>query len=98
MSEIAKHASSNDYWVIMGDDIYSYENYIHPGGWGLHRSYAGGKKDMTSAFERKHGSRINGPLAYKLAARKVGKVGAEPQPEPQPKPEPEPDTYDLGYA
>ena len=51
MAEIGQHAVSNDYWVIMGEDIYAYTDFSHPGGWSKHEPYAGGKKDMTSAFE-----------------------------------------------
>ena len=52
LSEIAEHSSRSDYWVIMGEDVYAYENFNHPGGWSYHEPYAGGKKDMTQAFER----------------------------------------------
>ena len=60
LAEIGKHAAQNDYWVIMGDNIYAFKDYTHSGGWDLHKPYAGGKGDMTKAFEDRHGSITNG--------------------------------------
>ena len=51
LAEIAQHASPSDYWVIMGDDVYAYKDFVHPGGVSKHEPYYGGKLDMTAAFE-----------------------------------------------
>ena len=53
--EIAQHASENDYWLIMGNKVYAFVNWQHPGGWLVHSPFAGGKLDATDAYMLKHG-------------------------------------------
>ena len=43
MAEIGQHTAQNDYWVIMGDDVYKYTDFTHPGGWEKHEPFVGGK-------------------------------------------------------
>ena len=54
--EVAQHASEYDYWLVMGDKIYSFQNFRHPGGWLVHKPFAGGRLDATDVFNIKHGS------------------------------------------
>ena len=56
LAEVAQHATSTDYWLILGDKIYAFENFVHPGGWSRHQPYAGGKADAQSAFNSRHGA------------------------------------------
>ena len=53
--EIAQHASEDDYWLIMGNKVYAFVNWRHPGGWLVHSPFAGGKLDALNAYELKHG-------------------------------------------
>ena len=41
--EIAQHASEDDYWLIVGDKVYAFVDWRHPGGWLTHSPFAGGK-------------------------------------------------------
>ena len=54
-NEIAQHNSEFDYWIIMGNKVYSFQNFNHPGGWAAHAPFAGGKIDATQAFSVRHG-------------------------------------------
>ena len=54
--EIAQHDTINDYWMVMGNEVYAFVNFNHPGGFAIHAPFAGGKLDATTAFQVKHGS------------------------------------------
>ena len=49
--EIAQHATEDDYWMIMGDKVYAFVNFKHPGGWLSHSAFAGGKIDAQWTFD-----------------------------------------------
>ena len=55
MSQVAKHNSINDCWMIINNGVYNITNYIpiHPGGPGTITPYCG--KDGTTAFDTKGG-------------------------------------------
>jgi len=38
----------------MGDKVYRFINWKHPGGWLLHMPFAGGRMDASDAFTLKH--------------------------------------------
>jgi hypothetical protein len=57
-SDVAKHSSQNDCWIIIGNGVYNVTNYlyVHPGGAGQIIPYCGA--DATAAFQsvRRHTS------------------------------------------
>ena len=67
-SEVAKHNSSKDCWIIIQSKVYNVTVHLrtHPGGGGLITPYCG--KDATQAFQTKgglggnHSSRAYGQL------------------------------------
>ncbi len=54
-SEVAKHNSSSDCWIIISNKVYDVTVHLrtHPGGAGLITPYCG--KDATKAFQTKGG-------------------------------------------
>ena len=56
LAEVAQHSAPNDYWLVMGDSVYEFKDWVHPGGWYWHENYAGGKMDALQSFEGAHGS------------------------------------------
>lgn len=57
-TDVAKHNTRNDCWIIIGNGVYSVSNYLytHPGGAGQIIPYCGA--DATAVFQSvgKHGS------------------------------------------
>jgi len=54
--EIALHNTEYDYWIVMGNKVFEFTNFAHPGGWIAHMPFAGGKLDATIAFSAMHGN------------------------------------------
>lgn len=40
--EIAMHATENDFWLILGNKVYAFENFVHPGGAYVQAPFYGG--------------------------------------------------------
>jgi len=57
----------------MGNVVYSFQNFNHPGGWAIHAPFAGGKLDATTAFQVKHGNSYS--VIDNLKKYKIGYVG-----------------------
>lgn len=67
MTEVAKHSSENDCWVIINEKIYDLTAYIpmHPGGQSEIISRCGGDATIPFNRERKHGNiGVQEELAY----------------------------------
>ena len=73
IEEVALHSAPNDYWLVMGGDVYEFKDWVHPGGWYFHEKYAGGKMDALASFEGAHGA-ISAQTfeANDMKARKIG--------------------------
>merc|ERR1712083_535790 len=57
-SEVEKHATDSDCWVIVGDDVYDVTNFLadHPGGKKAIMLFAG--KDATEEFDMLHDRKV----------------------------------------
>jgi len=53
--EISLIDQPNDYCIVMGNKVYRFKNFKHPGGWSIHQPYAGGRLDASSVYMLKHG-------------------------------------------
>lgn len=64
VSDVAKHNSKNDCWLIVSNKVYDASEYLlsHPGGTQAITQYCG--KDATAAFKsiKKHGSEAQANL------------------------------------
>lgn len=77
LSEIAKHNTSRDCWLIISNKVYNVTNYLlaHPGGSSTITPYCG--KDGTQAFITKDIGRNHSNYAYNLLNDfYIGNVGA----------------------
>jgi len=77
VSEIAKHNTSNDCWMIISNGVYDLTTYLrsHPGGYSMILPYCG--KDGTQAFVTKDIGRNHSNYAYNLLNDfYIGNVGA----------------------
>jgi len=75
-SEVAKHSTANDCWIIVNAGIYQVTSYIqiHPGGSNEIIRYCG--KDATQAFETKDGQGTHSSRANSdLTSLKLGDLG-----------------------
>jgi cytochrome b involved in lipid metabolism len=74
-SEVAKHSTANDCWMIISNNVYNLTSYVgHPGG-STYVPYCG--KDGTQGYDTK-GNRGSGHSSYAdslLASYLVGAVG-----------------------
>ena len=72
-SEIAQHAAPNDFWLVLGGEVYEFKDWTHPGGWYRIEPYAGKTTDALNAFEGAHGSLyIQTYEANEVRNRKIG--------------------------
>ena len=55
IAEIQKHNTDSDFWLVMGENVYEFKDYSHPGGQSEVQPYYGGLKDATHHFEHEHG-------------------------------------------
>lgn len=46
-SEVAKHMTPDDYWIIMEDKVYEFKDFT--GSWEMHKEYAGGLINAETA-------------------------------------------------
>lgn len=51
---IANYDQPDHYWLVMGDNVYEFKDWTHPGGWFAHKNYAGGKQDAQERFNYAH--------------------------------------------
>jgi len=49
----------DDYCIVMGNKIYRFTNFKHPGGWLTHQQFAGGRLDASAAYMFKHGGSLS---------------------------------------
>ena len=47
----------------MGENVYEFKDWTHPGGFGKHSGYVGGSKDAKNLFEGRHG-KLDGTSKY----------------------------------
>lgn len=78
-SEVAKHNTRNDCWMIISGNVYSLASYMnaHPGGVAMIQNNCG--KDGTAMYQTKGGGGGNhsGGAYSQLANYLIGKVGAQ---------------------
>lgn len=43
----------------MGNKIYRFKNFKHPGGWMVHAPFAGGRLDASDTYSLKHGGSLS---------------------------------------
>ncbi|MBI1862679.1 cytochrome b5 domain-containing protein [Candidatus Microgenomates bacterium] len=65
-SEVSKHSSQNDCWIIIENKVYVVSDFLsrHPGGGGLITPYCG--KDATQPFLTKDGRGSHSAEAFRL--------------------------------
>jgi cytochrome b involved in lipid metabolism len=83
-SEIAKHNSSSDCWIIVTNTVYSVTSYLslHPDGGKIILPYCG--SDATTAFETKDGRGVHSSRAREdLLSLKLGTVNEPIQASPR---------------
>jgi len=76
-TEIAKHSTQGDCWLIINNQVYNVTNYLssHPGGIGTITPYCG--KEATMAFDTKNIGRPHSNFANTLLSNYLlGAVGA----------------------
>ena len=48
--EVAKHATEDDLWLVLDNQVYDMSKYLHPGGYQVLKDFAGGQADAMEQF------------------------------------------------